>query len=185
MLVKRINDTKNIYLCPSEVKGKYIIRFAVCAKSSTLEDIEYSWKEITRLGDQILYECNETKFHLTPNNKMSAIQNNNTNSSNNTSPSLSNHSSSILKINGKMHLPDSAVTTINRSMSEVSVVGLPRLDDLKMAYTNLLEAAGEDINREGLLKTPERAAKAFQFFTAGYHQDIKGESPSQRKSANG
>lgn len=105
-------------------------------------------------------ETNETKF----NNVKMALQNN-------SSPTYTNTSSQLIKLNGKIHLPESA--SINRSMSEVSVVNMPRLDDLKTAYTNLLEAAGEDINREGLLKTPERAAKAFQFFTAGYHQDIK------------
>lgn len=162
-MVKRINEAKNIYLCPSSVKGKYIIRFAVCAKSSTQEDIEYSWREITRLGDQILLESNETKFI---NNKM-ALQNNSS------STYTSGNSQQLIKINGKIHLPEPAA--INRSLSEVSVVNMPRLDDLKTAYTNLLEAAGEDISREGLLKTPERAAKAFQFFTGGYHQDIKGE----------
>jgi len=60
-------------------------------------------------------------------------------------------------------------------MSDISVVSLPRFNDLKTAYANLLEAAGEDISREGLLKTPERAAKAFQFFTGGYHQDLRGK----------
>jgi GTP cyclohydrolase I len=38
--------------------------------------------------------------------------------------------------------------------------------------TELLNALGESPRRNGLLKTPERVAKALQFMTKGYHQDI-------------
>lgn len=44
-------------------------------------------------------------------------------------------------------------------------------DDVKNRYQNIINDLGEDIGREGLLKTPERAAKAMQFLTQGYHQD--------------
>jgi GTP cyclohydrolase IA len=42
---------------------------------------------------------------------------------------------------------------------------------LKEHYRAVLEATGEDPEREGLLKTPERVAKAMQFITQGYHMN--------------
>ncbi|KAG4108427.1 GTP cyclohydrolase I [Neocallimastix lanati (nom. inval.)] len=47
-----------------------------------------------------------------------------------------------------------------------------RLKQLTGAVTTILECLGEDPNREGLLKTPERYAKALLFFTEGYEKDI-------------
>ncbi len=45
------------------------------------------------------------------------------------------------------------------------------IERLKSHYEHLILGAGEDLNREGLVKTPERAAKAWQFLTSGYDQD--------------
>lgn len=42
---------------------------------------------------------------------------------------------------------------------------------LKKDYSSILDRLGENVYREGLLKTPERAAKAMQFLTQGYEMD--------------
>jgi len=41
------------------------------------------------------------------------------------------------------------------------------------AVKSMLEIVGEDINREGLLKTPTRVYKAYEFLTKGYKEDPK------------
>ena len=46
---------------------------------------------------------------------------------------------------------------------------------LSSAYKNVLAGLGEDPKREGLLKTPDRAAKAMLYFTKGYDQTVEGE----------
>lgn len=43
------------------------------------------------------------------------------------------------------------------------------LSQLSVHYHGVLKLLGEDPEREGLLKTPERVAKAMQFLTHGYH----------------
>lgn len=45
---------------------------------------------------------------------------------------------------------------------------------MAQSYRLLLSSLGEDPMRQGLLKTPERAAKAMLFFTKGYDQNIEG-----------
>lgn len=44
--------------------------------------------------------------------------------------------------------------------------------ELEQLYAQLLDSIGEDRNREGLRATPKRAAKALQYLTHGYHQDL-------------
>jgi GTP cyclohydrolase I len=45
------------------------------------------------------------------------------------------------------------------------------LDELAFHYQKILELLGEDTQRDGLLKTPMRVAKAMQILTRGYTQD--------------
>jgi len=49
------------------------------------------------------------------------------------------------------------------------------LETLTNSYRSMLVALGEDPEREGLVKTPERAALAMMYFTKGYKESVAGQ----------
>lgn len=51
-----------------------------------------------------------------------------------------------------------------------SQIGTDVQTELERHYSAILSLIGEDANREGLVKTPERVAKAMKFLTQGYEQ---------------
>lgn len=73
----------------------------------------------------------------------------------------------------------SRYTTTKNSTAEEGVDGDGKkkdkdaVKDLADNYARLLDIVGEDVERPGLLKTPERAAKAMLFFTKGYHEKLE------------
>ena len=48
---------------------------------------------------------------------------------------------------------------------------LPITEQIKSYFEEIIDLLGENKNREGLLKTPERASKALKFLTEGYEKD--------------
>ncbi len=52
-------------------------------------------------------------------------------------------------------------------------VGEGRLEKMEGIFASLLDAVGEDRDREGLAKTPGRAARSFEFLTQGYRQTVE------------
>ena len=61
-----------------------------------------------------------------------------------------------------------------RRIRNIPKCGAAKLARMEENFRNLLEAIGEDPQREGLVRTPYRAARAFEFLTNGYRQDLDG-----------
>ena len=55
---------------------------------------------------------------------------------------------------------------------EVNRLADKKIDSIEQAYRDLLEAIGENPERQGLMKTPARAARALEFLTQGYRQSV-------------
>ena len=59
-----------------------------------------------------------------------------------------------------------------RRLASIRPCGAAKLASLEESFRKILEAVGEDTEREGLLRTPNRAARAFEFITNGYRQNL-------------
>jgi GTP cyclohydrolase I (EC 3.5.4.16) len=46
-------------------------------------------------------------------------------------------------------------------------------ENTKVLFEKIIDSTGEDLQRPGLLDTPMRAAKAFEFLTSGYTQTLE------------
>lgn len=55
-----------------------------------------------------------------------------------------------------------------KNYEKIEVYNTEKLESISNGYKTIIENLGEDTSREGILKTPERAAKAMQFLTQGY-----------------
>jgi GTP cyclohydrolase I len=83
---------------------------------------------------------------------------------------LENHTSlSTLSI---LRTFDSEIETEDQLARHAEPLPSGQLGKLTEAYRDLLDAIGEDSDRQGLLRTPIRAARALEFLTQGYRQNL-------------
>jgi GTP cyclohydrolase I len=67
---------------------------------------------------------------------------------------------------------ESELEAASRRMRDIPRCGAAKRASMETSFHDLLQAVGEDTQREGLLKTPARAARAFEFITNGYRQSL-------------
>ncbi|KAF7637699.1 GTP_cyclohydroI domain-containing protein [Meloidogyne graminicola] len=64
------------------------------------------------------------------------------------------------------------IPSLQQQIISKSIEQRPQLNEMVKAYEQIISHIGEDINRQGLQKTPLRAAKAMLYFTKGYEENF-------------
>ncbi len=70
-------------------------------------------------------------------------------------------------------MQDNDFDTSERLILERNRLQAGRIQKMEGVFGQLLDAVGEDRGRQGLLNTPARAARSFEFLTQGYRQTVE------------
>lgn len=83
-------------------------------------------------------------------------------------------SNGILEAPTSTHTPGARKKALGPKWKEEADGDTNVVATLSKSYEDLLIGVGEDPTRDGLLKTPSRAAKALLYFTKGYEENVDG-----------
>ncbi|XP_076271335.1 3,4-dihydroxyphenylacetaldehyde synthase 2-like [Rhynchophorus ferrugineus] len=53
-LLQKISDRKNLFLIAGHANGRFVIRYAVCSRLTEKRDVDYSWKEIMEVTEELI-----------------------------------------------------------------------------------------------------------------------------------
>ncbi|KAL8165765.1 UNVERIFIED_CONTAM: hypothetical protein K2H54_054935 [Gekko kuhli] len=53
-LLKSINDARKIHLVPCHLRGKFVLRFSICARTTESAHVQFAWKHIVTLASELL-----------------------------------------------------------------------------------------------------------------------------------
>ena len=53
-LLKRINSARRIHLVPCQLSGRFVLRFAVCARTTEPRHVQEAWAHIAQLATEVL-----------------------------------------------------------------------------------------------------------------------------------
>ncbi|KAJ7985631.1 hypothetical protein DPEC_G00354070 [Dallia pectoralis] len=55
-LLKKINNGRKIHLVPCQLSGQFVLRFAVCARTTELRHVREAWRIISQLTEEVMQE---------------------------------------------------------------------------------------------------------------------------------
>lgn len=58
-LLKKINKARRIHLVPCQLSGRFVLRFAICARTTESCHVQEAWQHITKLAYELMQELSQ------------------------------------------------------------------------------------------------------------------------------
>uniref|UniRef100_A0A8B9KH63 Aromatic-L-amino-acid decarboxylase n=1 Tax=Astyanax mexicanus TaxID=7994 RepID=A0A8B9KH63_ASTMX len=64
-LLKKINSARTIHLVPCQLAGRFVLRFAVCSRTTESRHVQEAWAHISKLATELLHQFDHPTISLT------------------------------------------------------------------------------------------------------------------------